>query len=806
MRTLKKRMMKKSKKILGIGLSAILVVSNPVAKPTILQDIAGQVKAATAEREIQTNGTREASVYHKEVNGIKASSRYNCDWTYAATTPDMVNFWDYKGCYNIVSYQNKVLYISRYDDSLECKDTIEISNPYSLFGNVTCDEQGYYYVVWGQSDTNGANSVVTCLAKYDYQGNKVGECEIKGYDSNPYAEWGLDGSCWGTAIPFDAGTCKLSINKNVISCIYARQMYNGHQSNYVFYVDCNTMKRLYEADNTPYCSHSFDQEVIAVSGEGFLYANQGDATCRGFYLSKVITDVRAFYEEKNSKVTFHFREGANRDHGYNETYAQLGGLAETDNAYVLCASSERALSVDTAPTNTNYCGHSEARDLLLQILKKDFTQYTGSDMYYVSGATRTAEGTKPTEAETELMLTGDEKDYGVIWLTKLDENHYVCNPKILPIESDKFVVLWEELSYDTQEGDSYYEVLKENGEVVIEKTKISDTYLMGNASLTYHNNCVYWATSDEHGQYIHQLDISSHNFKPSIVIPATCTEDGTKKYICTDCGEEWKEGPVIPVPAIGHKYENPIFDWSADNKTSTLSLTCANDASHVVTYSAVVDSKEKEAATCIKKGITTYIASYEDYQEVKDVQDIPIDSENHKVVVDKAVEATCTETGLTEGSHCSDCNEILAEQKIILAKGHGDTIIKNAKSATTTETGYTGDTYCSVCGEMLCTGDIIEKIPLKVQKITVSAKAAKTVSFKVSKLKKKSASFSISAKAKGTISYKVSKGSGKYISVSSKGKVMVKKGCKKGTYKITITASATNIYKKATKVITIKVK
>ena len=41
------------------------------------------------------------------------------------------------------------------------------------------------------------------------------------------------------------------------------------------------------------------------------------------------------------------------------------------------------------------------------------------------------------------------------------------------------------------------------------------------------------------------------------------------------------------------------------------------------------------------------------------------------MIVDEAVEPTCTETGLTEGSHCSRC-EYEISQKIISALGHID--------------------------------------------------------------------------------------------------------------------------------------
>ena len=111
----------------------------------------------------------------------------------------------------------------------------------------------------------------------------------------------------------------------------------------------------------------------------------------------------------------------------------------------------------------------------------------------------------------------------------------------------------------------------------------------------------------------------------------------------------------------------------------------------------------------------------------------------HTEVVDKAVEPTCTKTGLTEGKHCSVCKKVLVKQTIVPAKGHswdsgkitiaptctgtgvktytctacaatrtetvsatGHTVVTVAKvEPTCTQPGRAAGTKCSVCGEVL---------------------------------------------------------------------------------------------------------
>ena len=73
--------------------------------------------------------------------------------------------------------------------------------------------------------------------------------------------------------------------------------------------------------------------------------------------------------------------------------------------------------------------------------------------------------------------------------------------------------------------------------------------------------------------------------------------------------------------------------------------------------------------------------------------------EAHTIAIDSAIAATCTKSGLTEGSRCSVCNVVFATQDTIPALGHKE-VIDAAEGATCTESGKTEGSHCSVCGEV----------------------------------------------------------------------------------------------------------
>ena len=66
----------------------------------------------------------------------------------------------------------------------------------------------------------------------------------------------------------------------------------------------------------------------------------------------------------------------------------------------------------------------------------------------------------------------------------------------------------------------------------------------------------------------------------------------------------------------------------------------------------------------------------------------------------EALPATCTETGLSEGTKCADCGEILVAQEETPALGHTEEVIPGTP-ATFDEKGTSDGVKCSVCGLVL---------------------------------------------------------------------------------------------------------
>ena len=192
-------------------------------------------------------------------------------------------------------------------------------------------------------------------------------------------------------------------------------------------------------------------------------------------------------------------------------------------------------------------------------------------------------------------------------------------------------------------------------------TKISDATCISPAIYNYSCRCGETKT-DTFGL----KDLLNHVHKEvRNAEDATCTEKGyTGDIYCIDCDTRVSKGKRTN--ALGHDYKNVA----------------------------------EVPATCVTKGTAaTQQCKRCDY--IVPAQSLPTDPNNHaNIVKDVAVAPTCTETGLTEGSHCGDCNKILIAQEVVSSTNHTE-VIDPAVAATCTETGLTEGSHCSVCNKIL---------------------------------------------------------------------------------------------------------
>lgn len=188
--------------------------------------------------------------------------------------------------------------------------------------------------------------------------------------------------------------------------------------------------------------------------------------------------------------------------------------------------------------------------------------------------------------------------------------------------------------------------------------------------------------------------------KKELVKMATCTEDGEWLIYCLYCNTQYT---TEVIPATGHEWgDKKQIREAGCVTTGEVQYTCQNcnevktETTPAKGHTIVTD--KGVTPTCTQSGLTEGKHCSVCKKVITRQQEIP--AKGHKIVTDPAVEATCTQSGLTEGKHCSVCKEVITEQKVIPAKGH--TIVTDkAVKATCEQSGLTEGTHCSDCNEVI---------------------------------------------------------------------------------------------------------
>lgn len=119
---------------------------------------------------------------------------------------------------------------------------------------------------------------------------------------------------------------------------------------------------------------------------------------------------------------------------------------------------------------------------------------------------------------------------------------------------------------------------------------------------------------------------------------------------------------------------------------------CKKECNHSITIDQYV------APTCLESGLSEG-SHCEKCGEILSSQEV-LPALGHTPIIDEGIEATCEEDGLTYGVHCSRCNEIILEQTIIEHKGH-DVVNDKKVEPTCDEVGYEEGSHCKTCNKVL---------------------------------------------------------------------------------------------------------
>lgn len=391
---------------------------------------------------------------------------------------DGAQFLDAQG--NVCAAYNKknTVVIVKTRNGKPLKKTITLKKAAPIFGAVTCDQDGNYYVVTGKTNnTSDTTKETVFVSKYDATGKLVATVGDNGSSSLAY----YYGERFYTKIPFDGGNCDIAVNGDYVAVNYARKMYSEHQSNSLLLVNRKMMQK--ESVSSYYNSHSFSQRVVAW-GDGFLLASEGDCYDRAFTVSEVKNAGNWNCDSQNI-FSFWISKGAfDRYDMYevNENFARMGGIA--------VGSEQNAALVARSVPSLSSKAKNENQQLFIQIFNPSADLNTPGA--YVTSGTRSGLGGN----------NGDEQvtDYGVKWLTNYSKTYSIDNPQVTVTDAGNYVVLFERYKKYNYQG-VYAIVVDAKGNVAQKATKVSATaYLNPCRMPVYSNGKVWWTGNKTKGK------------------------------------------------------------------------------------------------------------------------------------------------------------------------------------------------------------------------------------------------------------------------------------------------------------------
>ena len=174
-------------------------------------------------------------------------------------------------------------------------------------------------------------------------------------------------------------------------------------------------------------------------------------------------------------------------------------------------------------------------------------------------------------------------------------------------------------------------------------------------------------------------------------VAPTCTKNGlTEGSHCAVCGE------VIvaqrTVPALGHELSYHAGQAATCTQAGWNAYETCGSCGYTTYAEIPALDHNYVGGVCTRCGIADPEA-----QPTPGGTDEPDEPHVHTEVTDEAVAPTCTKNGLTEGSHCAVCGEVIVAQRTVPASGH-ELSYHAGQAATCTQAGWNAYETCGNCG------------------------------------------------------------------------------------------------------------
>lgn len=514
--------------MLALGVSSIMLSQNVHAALANYKTYNIPTTQATKDTEVLINGgtiqySRPSSVY---------------------------NFIDENGTLNCVYASTDNLYWSTIDENGNVLSTVQMAFPFDqshLLPNYEflldlADNYGnsvYYngnlYVIYAQRGTQATSAymreVTMKLVKYNKSGEVVETLDMPMAEVNSGTDWK-----YGAFFPFFPNSnCSLTVNnEGILGCFFGTTFVNSHSGSTVFFVDVTGDKmdwvsNLYYASEENknkwqyirayYNSHSMAQRIIGTSDGGFLLVDNADASQRGLLVTKTQKDNEGIMRLMRARMV-HYKEGSAGSNGYNNTYMAVGNIIEVDDGYLYIGSMEptmkRTFNRDVNES-WNIMAQKYTKDMINKTTVKDMQLFDtptracigdAMEKYYNAAGNDTGMYIDDNGNIGYAYLKGTEVDYGIKWLTNLQNQSMVLQIRAIDLQDGNIAVLYQQHqitprhdiynSYSIEQRDYYvyYMVIDKDANIVKQPVLIPKAHMSQEELVATKDGKIYWTTAD----------------------------------------------------------------------------------------------------------------------------------------------------------------------------------------------------------------------------------------------------------------------------------------------------------------------